>query len=103
MLMPLIAHSGFAPQFEAVVSVDEVRRYKTDPAVYRRVIERLSVAPERVAMISSNCWDAIGSKRFGFLAVWVNRSGAPVDRHGPAPDVELRSLEELPGLLAVNS
>jgi FMN phosphatase YigB (HAD superfamily) len=30
---------------------------------------------------------------------WINRSGAPIDRHGPAPDCMIRSLADLPALL----
>ena len=50
--------------------------------------------------VSSNGWDAIGAKAFGFASFWINRTGAPVDRHGPAPDRVLTTLGDLPPLLA---
>ena len=41
--------------------------------------------------MSSNCWDALGAKSFGFSVYWINRAGAPVDRLGFKPD---RVVEE---------
>ena len=32
--------------------------------------------------MSSNCWDALGAKSYGFKVYWINRAGAPVDRLG---------------------
>jgi 2-haloacid dehalogenase len=49
--------------------------------------------------VSSNCWDAIGAKAFGFTTFWINRLHAPVDRHGPAPDAVIGTLADLPSLL----
>jgi len=45
--------------------------------------------------VSSNCWDALGAKSYGFRVVWINRAGAPVDRLGFQPDAVLRSLDEI--------
>ena len=44
--------------------------------------------------------DAIGAKAFGFRTFWINRTGAPVDRHGPPPDRILSTLADLAPLLA---
>ena len=46
--------------------------------------DRLALPAARIGFVSSNCWDAIGAKAFGFASFWINRAGAPVDRHGPA-------------------
>jgi len=45
--------------------------------------------------VSSNCWDAIGAKSYGFSVYWINRAGAPVDRMGLKPDRILQSLDEI--------
>jgi 2-haloacid dehalogenase len=57
------------------------------------------LTPARIGFVSSNGWDAAGAKAFGFTAIWVNRAGAPIERHGPNPDSILRSLTELLGLV----
>ena len=97
MIAPLVEHSGLA--FDAVLSVDEVGVYKPAPEVYQLAVEALLVKKEEIGFVSSNCWDAIGAKSFGFSVYWINRSNAPVDRSGFAPDAQLSSLGDLPGKL----
>ncbi len=92
MLDPLVKHSGLA--FDAVLSVDPLKVFKPAPQVYRLAVEALGT-PD-ITFISSNCWDALGAKSFGFRVCWINRSGAPVDRLGFAPDEILGTLSDLP-------
>lgn len=93
MLGPLVRQSGLA--LDAVLSVDELKVYKPSPRVYELAVTRLDVPRERIGFVSSNCWDALGAKSFGFTVYWVNRSGAPLDRLGFTPDRTIRSLAEL--------
>ena len=97
MLDPLVGHSGLA--FDAVLSVDAVKVFKPAPEVYQLAVDRLGVPKEAVGFVSSNCWDALGAKSFGFGVYWINRTGAPVDRLGFQPDGLLGSLGDLPEIL----
>ena len=94
MLGPLVAHSGL--ELDAVISVDELKIYKPSPAVYQLAVSRLNVPAQRIAFVSSNCWDALGAKAFGFTVFWINRARAPVDRLDFRPDGVLSSLADLP-------
>lgn len=94
MLDPLVKHSGL--KFDAVLSVDALQVFKPAPEVYQLAVDRLGVAKERIGFVSSNCWDALGAKSYGFTVFWINRLGAPVDRLGFEPDGMLGSLGELP-------
>lgn len=100
MLDPLVKHRGMERVFAAVISVDELGVYKPAPEVYALAISKLGVSAKETGFVSSNCWDAIGAKSYGFTTCWINRGGAPVDRLGFAPDHHLNSLGELPALLA---
>lgn len=91
MLLPLVENSGL--KFDAVISVDEVRIYKPAPQVYELAVKKLRT--DRIGFVSSNCWDALGAKSYGFDVYWINRSGAPVDRLGFTPDRVLESLNEI--------
>lgn len=102
MLDPMVAASGLAGHFEAVLSVDEARVFKPDPRVYELVGRRCNVAPETVCFLSSNCWDAHGAAHFGFRTVWVNRAGAPDDNLPGRPAAQVRDLAQLPALLGVS-
>lgn len=93
MIEPLVKHSGL--KFDAVLSVDEVRQFKPVPEVYQLAIDRLGVSKENIGFVSSNCWDALGAKSFGFTVYWINRAGAPVDRLGFQPDRIVGGLDEV--------
>jgi len=97
ILDPLMKHSGL--RFDAVLSVDELKIFKPAPEVYALAVKRLGVAADRIGFVSSNCWDALGAKAFGFRVFWINRSGAPLDRLGPRPDAILKTLGDLPEVL----
>ena len=97
-LAPLVRNSGLEPLLTGVLSVDAVDIYKPSPRVYALAAARLGLPARRIGFVSANCWDAIGAQAFGFTAFWINRAGAPVDRHGPPPRHVLTSLAELPAL-----
>lgn len=93
MLDPLVEHSGL--KFDAVLSVDAVKVFKPAPEVYQLAVDRLGVAKGAIGFVSSNCWDALGAKSFGFRVFWINRTGAPVDRLGFQPDRIVAGLHEV--------
>jgi 2-haloacid dehalogenase len=98
MIDPLVAQSGLS--FDAVLSVDSVKVYKPAPEVYQLAVHELKTPKERITFVSSNCWDALGAKSFGFRVWWINRAGAPLDRLDFEPDGILGGLGELPAALA---
>ena len=99
MLEPLAAATGIAEHLDAVLSVDAAGIYKPSPRVYQLAVESLQLPAAEIGFVSSNGWDVVGAKAFGLTAIWVNRAGAPTERHGPRPDHTIASLAELPGLV----
>jgi 2-haloacid dehalogenase len=99
MLEPLAAATGLALHLDAILSVDAAGIYKPSPRVYQLAVDHLKLLPVRIGFVSSNGWDAVGAKAFGFTVFWVNRGGAPLERHGPKPDAIITSLAELPALV----
>ena len=93
MLDPLVEHSAL--RFDAVISVDELKTYKPAPRVYELAVQKLRASKDRIGFVSSNCWDALGAKSYGFEVYWINRSKAPLDRLGFKPDAVLTSLDEI--------
>ena len=98
MLAAAIEAAQLGPCLDAVLSVDSVRMYKPRPEVYRLVIERFGVAPSDVAFVSSNRWDVMGARAFGFNAAWINRGRMPEEYADMAPS---QVLTDLSGLLAL--
>ena len=91
MLLPLVKNSGL--RFDAVISVDELKIFKPAPQVYELAVKKLHT--KNIGFVSSNCWDALGAKSYGFSVYWINRGNAPVDRLGFKPDRVLKSLDEI--------
>ena len=100
MLAPLLSAAGLNDAFEAVLSVDAVGAFKTDPRTYGLAVERLGLQPARMVFVSSNAWDAFAASDFGMQAVWCNRYGQRRERLPGAPAFEITSLATLPALLA---
>ena len=99
MLEALVRRAGLADAFEAVLSVEAVGAFKTHPKVYQSALDTLALPASAIAFLSSNGWDAWGASDFGMPVVWCNRAGAGRERLPGAPDFEIRTLAELPGLL----
>jgi len=93
MLEPLVEHSGL--KLDAVLSVDEVKLFKPAPEVYELAVTRLGISKERIGFVSSNCWDALGARSYGFVSFWINRTGAPLDRLGVQPRKVVKSLDDV--------
>jgi len=95
MLETAAASAGIADLLEEIVSVDEIRTYKTAEAVYELVADRFRVFPEAVSFQSSNRWDIAGASAYGFRTVWINRSDQPDEYHDLPPAAVLPSVEGL--------
>ncbi len=92
----LLDHAGLLPLLDDVVTVEPVRSFKPDPAVYAHLLASLDLPAPRVALVSGNSFDVIGAKHSGLAAVWVRRSpGAALDPWGVAPDRTVSTLTEL--------
>jgi len=99
MLEALVTRAGLGDAFDAVLSVDALGVFKTDPRVYRLALDTLGLPEPAIAFQSSNAWDAYAASDFGMRVVWCNRYGQRRERLPGAPDFEIRTLAELPGLL----
>ena len=99
MLASAVGSAGIESLLDDVISVEEVGIFKPHPNVYKLVQTRLGVAPAEVAYQSANGWDVCAAAAFGFQAVWINRSGQPIERIPDKPLLELQTLEDLPSLV----
>jgi 2-haloacid dehalogenase len=94
MLVSVVAAAGLTTYFDHLISVDTVRQYKTAPSAYRLGCETLGLPADRILFVSSNAWDAVGAKWFGYRTFWVNRRGLPFEEIGEAPDHRGRDLRD---------
>ncbi len=59
--------------------MDTVRQFKTAPAAYALIFERMDTRREEVLFVSSNAWAALGATWQGLRVFWVNRAKQPFE------------------------
>jgi 2-haloacid dehalogenase len=86
----LLERAGLGDLVSQVLGVDEIRRYKPGPEIYRHAAEALGFPPERLALVAVHAWDCEGAKQVGFVTGWSSRlerkyhpAMAPPDVTGP--------------------
>ena len=95
MLAAAVRSAGLEALLEETFSVDQVKRFKTDPAAYEIVTAAWRLRPEEVSFQSSNRWDIAGATRADFRTVWINRLALPDEYPDLPPARVLSSLEGL--------
>lgn len=92
----LLEGAGIRHYFEAVVSVEDVRSFKPDPAVYAHLLHSCGVTAERLCLVSSNPFDVLGAARAGLQTAWLRRDPENLfDPWDTRPDMTLESFGEL--------
>lgn len=85
MLAVALRSAGLQDLLDPVLSVQETRRYKTDPAAYALGPSALGMQARDILFVSSNAWDAVGATWYGYTTLWVNRAAMPPEELGVQP------------------
>ena len=101
MLKGAVTGAGFDALIDHVLSVHEVRHFKTMPQTYSLVEQHLHLKPAQVLFVSSNGWDVLGAQWFGFRVCWINRAGLPAETIGPAPEHQGANLKSVLDVLTI--
>lgn len=92
----VLRHADIIQFCDSVISVETIRTFKPDPAVYEHLVRIVGRPKEMIWLVSSNPWDVIGGKACGLKAVWLQRDSARTfDPWEFPPDVTVGSLEKL--------
>ena len=95
MLRVGLDRAGLRPHFRWVLSADAVKIYKPSPKIYQLVPRAMRLQKQQILFVSSNAFDVLGAKSFGFKVCWINRAGVPLDPLGPRPDLVVKNFDEL--------
>lgn len=95
MLKTVVESNGLKPFLNKVVTVEEVCLFKTAPQTYELLLQEFPYQKSEILFVSSNAWDAVGAKWFGFDVFWVNRLNHPFEEIGEKPNYEGKSLTEV--------
>jgi 2-haloacid dehalogenase len=81
--------------FDAILSVDQVKVFKTHRSVYDLVATHFGCDAAEVSFQSSNRWDIAGAAHYGFHALWINRRAQQEEYSDLPPALVLPSLAKL--------
>jgi 2-haloacid dehalogenase len=95
MLTTVVESNGLKPYLDKVVTVEDIRLFKTAPQAYELLLEAFPVKKEEILFVSSNAWDALAARWYGFDVFWVNRLGHPFEEIGEKPNYEGNSLSQV--------
>ena len=95
MLAVAVKSASLVELLAPVLSVHEVKRFKTDPAAYALGPQSLKLPAREILFVSSNGWDAIGATWFGYTTLWVNRAGLPLEQLDTPPSRIGSSLRDV--------
>ena len=92
----LLITAGIRDSFLGVVSTDDLKSFKPNPAVYSHFLRKSDSSGSNAWLISSNPFDVIGAISAGMKAAWVQRSRDTIfDPWGIEPTITVKSLVEL--------
>ena len=91
----LLERSGLDRHVERIVSVDDVRRSKPAPEVYRHTMEQAGVEPGRMALVATHPWDIQGARQVGWLGAYVARGVPFPTAVMREPEIEGETLAEV--------
>ena len=91
----LLERNGLTALFDAVLSVDAVRRYKPAREAYEHAAKQLDVQLGDIRLVAAHGWDVAGALAAGCAAAFVERPEQAVDPPGERPDVVGRDLHDV--------
>lgn len=92
MLSALVRNSGLDRYLDATISVDRAKKFKPHPDCYALAETILGVKNDEVLFVSSNGFDVVGAKHFGFKVAWVRRGGAAGAPNDPVLPAQMYRL-----------
>ena len=88
----VLDNANLLPLFDDIVSADEIKTFKPDPAIYAHATRRLG---HNLSLVSSNPFDIIGAKSAGLRTIWIRRDPKTVfDPWGIEPDLVMSGLDQ---------
>lgn len=97
MLQLAVKSAGLDGLLDHVISVDPIRKYKTDPQAYALGEKATGLPANRIAFVSCNAWDALAATWYGYQTLWVNRYQLPFEELGTQPHRTGSSLRDVLG------
>jgi len=90
-----LQNAGVTSYFEKSFSVDAIKKFKPDAAVYQMTAKELDVSPDQIRLVAAHDWDVAGAILAGCSAAFIARTGHVLNPAMPAPDIVGKDLIEV--------
>lgn len=90
-----IENAGLHTFIQRVISVEEVGRFKPDPATYRHAAQMMDVHVSQSLLISAHDWDVAGALYAGAGAAFLRRPGSLWSLPNPMPKTKGSDLRQI--------
>ncbi len=94
-----MSHAGLTHFFEALLSVEDVGKFKPHAEVYRWAAGLFGADVSECLLVAAHGWDVAGAAWARMKTAFVARPGQQMFPLGPLIDIVISSLSELPGEL----
>jgi len=82
-------------EFDDIFSAELVGVYKPHPKIYEQAPRKWNLKPSEIMHVAGSTFDVIGSKSFGMVTTWVNRTNMIYDEFHLKPDFTVKNFREL--------
>lgn len=96
-----LQHAGLDGFFERQLSVETLRKFKPDAAVYAWAVEQMGVAAGDCLLVAAHGWDVAGAQWAGLRTAFVARHEQQKFPLAPAPEFDVADLAALATRLGV--
>ncbi len=90
-----LANSGISDFFDVVISAEDTKELKPDPAPLLKALEFLKEIPERAVMIGDSHFDIEAGKNAGTKTIRATYGFHTDDLHKPEPDFFIDDIKDL--------
>ena len=95
-LEKVLGHNDLLGQLDGLVSVDDIKSFKPDPAVYTHARRMTGAWDQPLCLVSSNAWDVIGARAASrFTQIARNPAARVFEDWGIEPSAVVTDLSEL--------
>jgi 2-haloacid dehalogenase len=90
-----IRSAGMDGLFGQVLSSQDVETFKTVDRIYALGPAAFGCRARQILFVSSNGWDAVAARWYGYTSFWINRGGLPPEHLDTEPDHTGRLLTDV--------
>ena len=95
MLEKVVSSNGLSKHLDKILTIEAVKLFKTAPQAYELLLKEFAFSKQEILFVSSNAWDALAAKWYGFDVFWINRYGHPFEEIGEKPNYEGKQLSDI--------